>query len=41
MTRFLSVPLLLVCCAGPPAMQPPHKAESTPASVQIRKGTRS
>jgi hypothetical protein len=30
-TRFLSVPLLLVCCAGPLAMQPPHKAEPPPA----------
>jgi hypothetical protein len=31
MTRFLSAPLLLICCAGPPAMQPPHKAEPAPA----------
>jgi hypothetical protein len=31
MTRFLSVPLLLICCAGPLAMQPPHKAEPAPA----------
>jgi hypothetical protein len=30
MTRFLSVPLLLVCCAGPLAMQPPRKAEPAP-----------
>jgi hypothetical protein len=31
MTRFLSVLLLLVCCAGPLAMQPPRKAEPPPA----------
>jgi hypothetical protein len=32
MTRFLSVPLLLLCCADPPATQPPpHKAEPAPA----------
>jgi hypothetical protein len=31
MSRFLSVPLLLICCAGPLATQPPHKVEPAPA----------
>jgi hypothetical protein len=38
MTRFLSVPLLLVCCAGPLATQPPHKAEPAPAPVPTPPG---